>query len=346
MNSSSRILLWPFGILYGFAVWMRNKLFDFQILKSQKGALPTIVIGNLAVGGTGKTPHTDYLVKKLRNSHKIAILSRGYGRKTEGFIEATPFSKAIEIGDEPLLLFRRNSGIPLAVCEDRIEGISKLKSSLPDCELVILDDAFQHRRLDGDIRILLSDYSNPWWKDSFLPAGSLRDSPGQYQRAHIIIITKCPDNLSDNEISNIRYSLRPLKNQEVFFTRTIYGQPVHFQGPETSIQEVNSWIGIAGIAKPLPFFQHIEKELTIKETFAFPDHHIFSQLELEKLASECGTFGNRTSGWLTTEKDAMRLKEMNLPSDIPMYFIPISIAFIQREKEFDLCIEKLLSDKK
>ncbi len=346
MDSTSRILLWPFGILYGFAVWMRNKLFDFQILKSQKGALPAIVIGNLAVGGTGKTPHTDYLVKKLRSAHKIAILSRGYGRKTEGYIEATPSSKASEIGDEPLLLFRRNTGIPLAVCEDRLEGISQLKSSLPDCELVILDDAFQHRRLDGDIRILLTDYANPWWKDGFLPAGKLRDSPKQYQRAHIIIVTKCPPNIPDNEITNILYSIRPLKNQEVFFTHIIYGQPIHFQGPEIPFAEIKSWIGIAGIAKPKPFFQYIEKEYPIKSTSGFPDHHIFSQFEVEKLASECGTFGNRTSGWLTTEKDAMRLKEMNLPSDIPMYFIPISIAFIQREKEFDLCIEKLLSDKK
>ncbi|MFM9985711.1 MAG: tetraacyldisaccharide 4'-kinase [Flavobacteriales bacterium] len=208
-----------------------------------------------------------------------------------------------------------------------------------------MDDALQHRRLIGDISILLTDFANPWWTDSFLPAGRLRDGRSQYKRAQIIIVTKCPDKLTDNDVISTIEGIQPSPNQNVFFTRVVYGQPIHFHGPDISVNRIKSWIGIAGIAKPLPFFQFIEKQYPIKSTSAFPDHHIFSQLEVENLASECGTFGQRSTGWITTEKDAMRLKEMKLPEDIPMYFIPISIAFVQNENDFNNCVDKLLSEK-
>lgn len=339
----TRILLWPFSLLYGFAVWIRNILYDFGILKSQRGSIPSIILGNLAVGGTGKTPHTDFVVQILSRGNKTAILSRGYGRKTKGFVKAGVASTASEIGDEPLLLHLRNPTIPLAVCEDRLEGIRKLKSEFPECNLVVLDDAFQHRRLAGDVTILLSEFNNLWINDLYLPAGKLRDARNQYRRAQIILITKCPDNLTVEKMHSVEKELGIFPNQKVWFTAINYGQPIHFHGPSTPFSEIPAWVVPAGIANPQPFFQHIENQFSVKKFAPFSDHHIFSQSELEMLSSECGTFGNRSAGWLTTEKDAMRLKEMRLPEDIPMYFIPISISFIRGQEDFQETIEKLLS---
>jgi tetraacyldisaccharide 4'-kinase len=329
-----RLLLYPFSMLYGAVVYVRNRLFDAGVLRSERGALLTVVIGNLAAGGTGKTPHAEYFIKVLTEMGvRLAVLSRGYGRKTKGFILADQKATAHSIGDEPFQMHQKFPALPLAVCEDRLQGIRQLKSTT-DAQLVLLDDAMQHRRLKGDFNILLTTHQRPFWKDTMLPTGYLRDNKREKQRADIIIVTKCPKSLTAAEMAIMTQAIAPAAHQYVFFSTLTYGEPVQVSGPALAVEGIQAVVGFAGIAQYQLFEEYLRSNYPIKKFKSFADHYIFSQSDLETLAVECGKFGLPEAVLVTTEKDAMRLKAMNGLPQVPIFYIPIQVEILDnREQE-------------
>ena len=334
-----RLFLLPFSLIYASAVFVRNRFFDLGVFKSQKGALPSIVIGNIAAGGTGKTPHAEYLLRYLSQSHSPGFLSRGYGRKTRGYVFAGPNSTAFSIGDEPMQIDQKFPALPIAVCEDRLEGIRRLKAE-SDASILVLDDAFQHRKLKADLYILLVDFNFPYWSDWPLPAGNLRDNVFEKRRADVVIFTKCPQNLPKAELE--KYSLKAdlTKNQLLFFTCFSYEKPIQISGKKMELNPGQKVVAFSGIAQTDQFKKHLENQYDLKDYKAFGDHHIFSQAEINNLWNECGKFAVPGMVLVTTEKDAVRLKEIAGIEDIPIFFIPIEVRFLNREDEFLRLIDK------
>jgi len=329
-----RLLLFPFALLYSTVIFLRNRFFDWGLFQSREGALPTIVIGNLSTGGTGKTPHTEYLIDILQNAGiRLAVLSRGYGRKTKGFVLADHNSTAHSIGDEPFQIHSKFPNTPLAVCEDRLTGISKLKEAT-NAQLVLLDDAFQHRKLRGACNILLTTYDQPFWKDFILPTGNLRDNKFEKRRADIILVTKSPKDLSILEQTEITTFINPEPYQQVFFSALEYGIPVQLSGKLVALEKIRNVIGFAGIAHYEPFEQQLAKNFTLKKFKSFPDHYIFSQSDIESLAGECGKFGLPETALITTEKDAMRLKVLKGLPQVPVFYVPVKVRILNRENQF------------
>ena len=212
----------PFSLIYGVIIRMRNRLYDKKIFRSAKFDFPLICVGNLAVGGTGKTPMVEYLVSILEKKYEVATLSRGYKRKTKGFLIASEKSKALEIGDEPMQIHKKFPGITVAVAEERVIGIPQLLFSKPGTEVIILDDAFQHREVAAGLNILLTDFNNLYSRDYMLPTGNLRDTKKSSERADIIIVTKCKSNLTADEKVSVINELKPKANQEIFFATIIF----------------------------------------------------------------------------------------------------------------------------
>lgn len=321
-----RLILLPISLLYGAVLWTRNRLYDAGLLKSVRGDLRTIVVGNLSLGGTGKTPHTMAILKHL-DSHgvKVALLSRGYGRVTRGFHLVENESVASQVGDEPLLIKKRLPHIPVAVCENRVQGIALLKKNHPELEWVVLDDAFQHRGLKGDIYILLSEFGKPFFKDWTLPSGFLRDHIGEWKRAHAIIATKSPDGLNHQQKSAWKSKARGEKSIPVYFSKVSYGRPVHvFDGTFLESKPDQS-LGVAAIAHPQAFENHLKEQFSLKKFKSYPDHYLFNTADIALLKKEFDTFTGPLKVVLTTEKDAARLREHNELKNLPIYFIPIEI---------------------
>jgi len=337
-----RILLLPVSIIYGMVVFMRNRFFDWGILKSRAGALPTIVIGNLSVGGTGKTPHAEFLLQLLLDmGFKPALLSRGYGRKTQGFILADEKATAHTIGDEPFQIHTKFPHVPVAVCEDRLSGIEQLKTET-NANIVLLDDALQHRRLKGDFNILLTTFQNPYWKDIMLPTGDLRDNRFEKRRANAIIITKSPADITEKQMTEYTIAANPKERQSVFFSSLEYSTPVQISGQPMDFASVQSVVGFAGIAQPLLFENYLKSQFSLKKFKSFPDHYIFSQSDIDSLVIECGKFGLPETVLVTTEKDAMRLQALNGLPGIPVFYVPVK-AKILNSGESEL--KQLLKEK-
>lgn len=321
----------PLGMLYGAILRLRHVLYNKGIIKSETGKLPTIVIGNLALGGTGKTPHSEYILRQLRQWCKPALLSRGYGRTSKGFIWANRIkATASIIGDEPMQILLKFPDLDVAVCENRLRGVEYLKN-LTNSNVVVLDDAFQHRRLQGDLNILLTCYDNPYWKDSVLPGGSLRDTKQAARRADVIIVTKCPMSLSREEQDYVFKSIRPRNNQQIFFTRLEYGEAYPLSGAAAALQPGSQIVGMAGLADNDVFSTFLESRYKMAHFESFADHHTFSRKEVEQLWSKYGTFAQAI---VTTEKDAVRLRNMTGLEGIPIFVIPITVAFLSNEAAF------------
>lgn len=342
-----RILLFPFALLYSTIVFMRNRFFDWGISQSREGGLPTIVIGNLSTGGTGKTPHIEFLIEILQKAGvNFAILSRGYGRKTKGFILADSKASAHTIGDEPFQIHSKFPDIPLAVSEDRLLGISNLKQDTI-AEFVLLDDAFQHRKLKGNFNILLTTYDRPFWKDFSLPTGNLRDNKFEKRRADVIIVTKCPTDLSILEQTKVITSINPEQHQHVFFSTLEYGRSVQLNGKPMAWEQIENVLGFAGIAHPELFEQFLSQTFNLKKFKSFPDHYIFSQSDIKSLADECGKFGLPEIALITTEKDAMRLKALNGLPQVPVFYVPVKVKMLNRENQFiELLLERISQHKR
>jgi tetraacyldisaccharide 4'-kinase len=331
-----RYLLFPVSVIYAAVVFLRNRLYDAGVFKSRSGALPTIVIGNLATGGTGKTPFTEYLIRLIDKRFKIAVLSRGYRRKTSGFVLAGERSGAADLGDEPAQIHRKFPEVSLAVCEDRLQGILELRSRVKT-ELVLLDDAFQHRRLLPNLSILLTDYSRPFWKDLCLPSGYLRDNRFEKRRASIIVVTKCPPGLERTEKERIRESIQPSEEQLVLFSSLRYGQPYQISGPPLQSEKLRNIAGFAGLANTKAFEQHLRSGFDLVVFKKFADHHNFSPNDILKLWNECGNFA---AALMTTEKDATKLIQLEGISGIPVFAVPVEI-YLQDDEE--KLLEKITS---
>ena len=342
-------LLFPISVLYGTVTFVRNKMFDCGILPSEKFDVPVICVGNLSVGGTGKTPHTEYLAQLLSARYRVAVLSRGYKRKSKGFVLADERTTARELGDEPYQIKRKFPDIKVAVDADRRNGITRLMQ-LPDeekPEVIILDDAFQHRYVKPTLSLLLTDCNKLYTSDYVLPAGRLREWKSGSSRADIIIVTKCKADISDEERKNILRQISPSKNQRVFFTYINYGELLPVFGDRSdALMTVTSGnpevILLTGIANPLPLKNKVEEFSSNIDMLSFPDHHDFSEADIRSVENRLKAGKDNRKIVVTTEKDAVRLLANSYLSDEYkglFYYLPIKIDFCGGEAEdFDKII--------
>lgn len=325
-----RMLLFPFSFIYYGGIWCRNRLYDAKILKSSAFNLPIICVGNLSVGGTGKSPMVEYLVRLLKDEFAVATLSRGYKRKTKGYALANESSTALEIGDEPMLFHNRFPDVAVTVGEERVEAIPQLLHDRPQTNVIILDDAFQHRAVTAGFNILLVDCNNLFTRDWYLPTGDLRDEKRSYHRAQLIVITKCPGNMTVNEKEKIALEIAPLPSQHLFFSTICYGIPYHIVTKSSySISKTVEVLLVTGIADPRPLKKYLDENSATYLQLSYNDHQIFTIDDLKDIISE---FDNMKAGSkiiLTTEKDAVRLvKFENVLKDLPLYVIPIHHEFL------------------
>jgi len=327
---SFRYLLLPITWMYGCVIWLRNKLYDKNILKSSSFNFPIICVGNLATGGTGKTPMTEYLVRLLKKDYKTATLSRGYKRKTTGFAIADEDTTALEIGDEPMQFHQKFPDVTIAVGEERIVAIPQLLHDRPETEVIILDDAFQHRQVRAGLNIILTDYSNLYTRDLILPAGDLRDVRSSSKRADIIIVTKCNPELNETEKQKIISEINPAQSQTVYFTAIVYDKPYHLFTKE--IIDITPDCGIllvCGIANPAPLKAHLEAHADSYDMLRYADHHIFHSNDLKDIRQQFEKMPSHNKLVLTTEKDAVRLEKfMAELKDFPIYVVPMQHSFL------------------
>ncbi len=326
----------PFSGIYGLAVFLRNKFFDWKLLKSVSFPLPVISIGNLRVGGTGKTPHVEYLIRFLMNDFQLATLSRGYRRKTKGFILAGNNPTAEQIGDEPAQIKRKFPSVKVAVDTKRVRGISKILEEKEITDVVILDDAFQHRYVKPGLSMLLFNYSNLLKKDFLLPAGRLREPLSSINRADIIIVTKIPQTIPDEEIKSLSRYLKHLPSQDIYFTGVkskepipVFNLPVNSPFPKINPDETDVLL-LTGIANPQNVRIFAEKYSNSIFHMAFPDHHSFTIQDIRKIMLKFEALNARSKIILSTEKDAMRLhkfeKEFHEIKHL-IFYIPIEVYF-------------------
>ncbi len=323
-----RYLLFPFSILYGWITSIRNFLFDKGILKSYSFDIPIIAVGNLSVGGTGKTPQIEYLIRLLSPNYKIATLSRGYKRKSEGFVLANSNSNAEILGDEPFQIHQKFPNIHVAVDAQRKNGIEQLLKLDSKPEVILLDDAFQHRKVKAGFYILLSSFDDLYINDFMLPTGNLRESRSGAKRANVIIITKCPKDLSELAQQNIIKKIG--LNVPIFFSFIDYDSEVYNEFESKKVEEIIDVdkLLLAGIAKPEPFFAYLQAEKNVK--LVYPDHHHFSEKDIEEIKNKAN---NKLI--ITTEKDYVRLKNQNLKS---LFYLPIKSSFISKGDDFNQTI--------
>jgi tetraacyldisaccharide 4'-kinase len=326
-----RKLLFPFAVVYDGITSIRNFLFDIGIFKSHSFPLPIIAVGNLSVGGTGKTPQIEYLIRLLSNKYKVATLSRGYKRQTKGFILADANANATILGDEPFQFFQKFPAIQVAVDANRKNGIEQLLSQKITPEIILLDDAYQHRKVKAGFYILLTAFGDLYANDYLLPTGNLRESRSGAKRAAIVVVTKCPKNLSLAEQLKIKKQLNLAENQQLYFTFIDYEDAIYSKDAKVELVDLGneSKLLLAGIAKPEPFFEYLKNENDV--CLAFPDHHHFSENEITTIQEQAS--GRKI---ITTEKDYVRLKDSILSEQL--YYLPIQSSFVNHAKEFDQTI--------
>lgn len=343
--------LLPFSWLYGFIVFIRNKLFDWNILKQKEYDIPVICVGNITVGGTGKTPHIEYLVELLKPQFKVAVLSRGYKRKTSGFVLATPESTALEIGDEPYQVKEKFPDILVAVDAKRQRGIETLLSLPPEekPDIILLDDAFQHRYVKPSYSILLTDYNCLMSSDELLPAGRLREPAYYAEKANMVVVTKCPPGVNPLEIRLTANDLHVFPYQDLFYTTFRYGQLIPVFGDQTerlplSILKGKEVIALTGIVNPRPMHRIIRKQTRKLTLMEYPDHYEFKRKDIDDLKASFNSIPEEEKFIVTTEKDAARLRTAKgLDDDLKkaIYSLPIQVVFIN-DGEQNLFNSKIL----
>jgi tetraacyldisaccharide 4'-kinase len=328
------LLLLPLSFIFKVAVWLRNKFYDSGLLTSYRFRTPVISIGNITVGGTGKTPHTEYLIDILNKDFKLAVLSRGYKRQSKGFLYVGVDDLATKTGDEPLQIKRKYPDVVVAVDVDRVQGIRRLQTDYPDLDLILLDDAFQHRSVTPSLNIVLIDSNRPVRNDSMLPAGRLRDCLSSLHRADIIVITKCPTNMSQEEKQKHADKLKKY-NKPVYFSHFEYEKAYSLSDSGKLPFDSSKLLAVSGIANPAVFFgqlatQYPEADI---ETIVFPDHHIFSDEDIRRILEKADSHTI-----VTTEKDSVRLiayfrkSKEHIPENI--FCIPIKVK-IDDSKNFN-----------
>lgn len=342
-----RWLLFPFSLLYGLIVIIRNWCYDGGVLKSHSFIVPIISVGNLDVGGAGKSPMSEYLVRLLKDHYKLATLSRGYGRLTKGYLLAGAAASASEVGDEPAQFKNKFPDITVAVCEKRAIGIQRL---LPEHNLVILDDAYQHRAVKPGLSILLFDYNRLDEPRALLPAGNLREPFSGRWRADIIVISKCPERLTIAERVHIEERINAMPYQTMFFTSVAYLPMRDRNGnPAGTILDAGTTVFlVTGISNAKPLVAHIRKFTSDIVHHNYPDHHRFSLKNISKLAGEFAACASQKKVIITTEKDAQRLFEhelLPLTETLPVLVMPIGIQFLGNgDKQFDKLIAQYVRE--
>ncbi len=342
MNPLVKILFFPVCLFYGTIVWLRNKLYDWGVFSSKEFAIPTISVGNLSMGGTGKTPHVEYLIRLLTDKFTLATLSRGYKRQTSGHLEAGNQTTFLDIGDEPAQYAYKFKNITVAVNENRVEGIKKLTHDNPDLDIIILDDAFQHRQVKPGINILITDANRLYINDYPVPCGHLREFRRGTRRADIIIVSKTSKILSPIDKRRIVEELNPLPHQKVFFSYLEYEplRPVNARAKNTPLIPSDiSVLLLTGIANPSPLLYYLKCSFKDVKPLRYPDHHHFSDKDIQHIIQTFNDFYGNNKIIITTEKDLMRL---SLPEiigkfdNIPLFYQPVRVAFHGNgEQEFN-----------
>ena len=329
-----RKILYPLSLVYDQITKARNMAYDKNILNAESFELPIIAVGNLNMGGTGKTPMIEYLIRLLIKDYRTAVLSRGYKRTSKGFQQANSKSTFEDLGDEPLQYHKKFDSLIVAVDADRVNGINHLLKTDPPPEVILLDDAFQHRRVAPGYTILLTSYDKLYIDDNVLPAGDLRENKMGAKRAQVIIVTKCPQELTENEQFEIAKKLKPELNQTVFFTTINYSNEIFSKSESISVQELKNYpiLLVTGIAKTEPLTNFLAKNDISFEHLKFADHHNFSERDIQTINKRFDDINSKKKLILTTEKDFMRMFDY---ASQHMFYLPIQTEFIVNGKDFD-----------
>ena len=333
-----RILLFPFSFIYGLIVIIRNWAYDLEIFSSRKFRIPVISVGNLTAGGAGKTPMTEYLVGLLKDKFHLATLSRGYGRKTKGYVDVTINSSANEVGDEPRQFKQKFPKVTVAVCEDRREGIKRLNY---EHELIILDDAYQHRAVKPGLSILLYDYTQLFKWQWFLPTGNLREPLYGRKRAHIIVVTKTPAQITEADKRKIVKRVNPKNKQVVFFSCFIY-RPLKLVNDLFTTRKLETIsnktriVLLTGIANARPLINELRKYTTLIDHYKYADHYNFSEKNITKLVNDFSNCKDEDKVLVTTEKDLQRLKSRairDIMKSVDLYYLPVEVKIHEPDED-------------
>lgn len=340
-----RKYLKPLSVLYSKIVSVRNDLYDNKVLKSTKFSIPTIVVGNLSVGGTGKSPMIEYLIRLLKNEYRVAVLSRGYKRKTKGFYLANNQTKVTEIGDEPMQFYQKfkKDKVLIAVDANRVNGINELLKLKNPPQVILLDDAYQHRKVQGGFNILLTPYNELYVDDTMLPSGDLRENISGAKRAQVIIVTKCPNHLSEEEQFKITQKLGVELNQTVYFTKIAYAEEVIGKNQSIALNQLPNYhvLLITGIAKTKPLTDFLKTKNIPFKHLSFKDHYNFKEKDLNDIRDEFQKINSEKKIILTTEKDYVRTFA---DSDLKIYYLPIKTEFLDHQKSFNTKILKYVGE--
>lgn len=340
-----KFLLLPFAMLYDVVMNIRNWLYDMKLKPSASFDIPVIGVGNLAVGGTGKTPMAEYLIRLLTPDYKVVTLSRGYGRKTKGFRIAQAQDNAATLGDEPFQLYKKFSpATNVTVGEERALAIPTILQELDNTEVIVMDDAFQHRRVTPGLSILLTAYHRPFFNDHVLPYGRLREGPEGANRADVIVVTKCPGQLEEEEMMSIEHAIRKYTLKPIFFSKIRYGEPVSYGKPQSKFS--SQVILLSAIANPHVLEEYVRKYFLVVRHFSFRDHYDFSAGDLHQAEALLSKYPDGLACILTTEKDKVKLERAELKpyiSRLPIFYLPIETEFLRNGKEFDALVATFIN---
>jgi tetraacyldisaccharide 4'-kinase len=335
-----RLFLFPFAVLYNALTRIRNHMFDLKLKPSASFDIPIVSVGNLSVGGTGKTPMVEYLIRLLGNRYKLATLSRGYGRTTKGMRIANALDTADTVGDEPFQIYQKfKANVIVSVCEERAFAIPYLMDQFPELKVILLDDAFQHRFVKPGFSLLLTEYSHPFYHDFLLPAGNLREARKGAKRADIVVVTKCPHYLPEEEMMEIEHNIRKYTNNPVFFCKIRYGTPLSFTEEKTL--ETKKVVLVSAIANPESFHNYVKQHFDIVKHLTFRDHHAYTDSEISNIIHLANKFDAVV---LATQKDKVKLeKPMSRLNFLKGYALPIEFEFLKDGSDFDALLLEFAS---
>lgn len=329
-----RIVFKLLSYIYRMVIAIRHWLFDINVLKSQKFNIPIICVGNITVGGTGKTPTAEMIIDTMKPTYKVALLSRGYGRRTTGYREVTLDSSYRDVGDEPLQIKLKFPDVLVVVCEKRVEAIRRIEAEHPEINLIVMDDGFQHRHVDPRINVVVLDYTRPVFEDDFLPVGNLRDNLNSLYRAHYFIVTKCPEDMQPLDQRMWRKDLQLVAYQKIYFTRVVPTAAVPLFQTPNHLREGDEVIVMSGIGNPKPFIKSVRKHYNVVANLVYPDHHVYTVEDIEKIVSHIKQHPNAML--LTTEKDAVKLRRSRRVPDLMrerLFYQPVKVEFLEGSDE-------------
>ena len=326
-----RFILLPIAWIYALVIWTRHKMFDAGKLKSKRFDIPVICVGNITVGGTGKTPFTEYLIRLLQDSYKLAVVSRGYKRKSKGMQVSSENSTAEVLGDEPYQILKKYPKTLVVADSNRCRAIDYIEENHKNINTIILDDAFQHRYVRAGLKILLIDYNRPIKDDYLLPAGNLRDLKSAQKRASIIVVTKCPNDLKPIDFRNLTKEIKPLPYQSLFFATLEYDTPYHcLTGEKVELNKEQSLVLFTGIAKSEPLEDYLRAQVKELRTLRFADHHNYTKGDNDKIRGEYLKFASENRWIITTEKDAAKLSAFSDKIKERLIIIPVKVKILNK----------------